>query len=287
MGFFLDNMMRLLDFIVKAIDNFIQQCSFNGYHPRDLYALASKISYGSHRQKVLKVDSKGDFVIPPMTEQEAKTQSIFVFRHVKAAHKAIVKTFTGNDRFVLLNNLIDMLAAVVVQGPLHCTHDHENAILNEAEVFFKKNGLKFSNLNADKIHSTLKNMKFAQDNDRKIIFCHVISCYRQYLSYNAQENQNFIDHIDELTTSRTIQSLAVFDKLFMEKIKHMPPYLFKSFIKDVSDSCMIVVENKRSVHSRSYSIFGGKYPLSKVRAVIEDIEHSTSSRQLDSNFNAS
>ena len=286
--------MRLLGFIVKAIDSFIEQCSFNGYRPRDLYAMASKISYGSHRQQVLKVDFKGDFVIPPMSKQEAKTQAIFVFRHLKAAHKAIVKTFTGKDQFVLLNNLLDMLAAVVVQGPLHCTPEHENAILKEAEEFFKKNGLKFSNLNDDKKNTILKHMKFAQDNDRKIVFCHVISYYLQYLYFNAQQNQNFnwvIDHIDELMNSNThtIQSLTVFNKSFIEKIRHIPPLSFKTFIADISDdSYTVTVENKLSVHSRSYSMFGGKCPLSTVRAVIEDIERSTSSRrQLDPSFNAS
>ena len=137
-------------------------------------------------------------------------------------------------------------------------------------------------------------MKFAQDNDRKIVFCHVISSYRQYLSFNVQQNQNFIrviDHIDELMTSNThtIQSLTFFDKSFIEKIRHIPPLSFKTFIAEFSDdSYTVAVENKLSVHSRSYSMFGGKYPLSTVRAVIEDIERSTSSRrQLDPSFNAS
>ncbi|MBV52699.1 MAG: hypothetical protein CL816_01375 [Coxiellaceae bacterium] len=286
--------MRLLEFIAKAIEIFIKQSSFDRYHSRSLYALASKISYGSHRQQVLQVNSQGDLVILPMSEQEARTQSKFVFRHVKAAHLAIVKTYAGmKDRYVLLNNLISMLAAVVVQGPLHCTSEHRDAIRKEAEAFFKKNGLIFSNLKDDQKNALLKHMKFAQDNDRKIVFSHVISSYRQYLSDNIHQNPKFIriiDHIDKLMTSstHTIQSLTVFDKSFIEKIRHIPPLSFKNFIADISDdSYTVAVETKLSVYPRSYSMFGGKYPLDNLRAVIEDIGRSAVSHQPHSNVNAS
>ena len=67
----------------------------------------------------------------------------------------------------------------------------------------------------------------------------------------------------------------------------MPPYLFKSFIKHVSDSRMTVVENMWPVRLQRYSMFGGKNPLSTVRTVIEDIQKSTLTQQSRSKFNAS
>ena len=166
----------------------------HAYYPSDLYKIASLIAYGMHRPKVWSFDpqsnGKGYFSVTSIDKNSIDKQADLVFAGLKIAHMLICQNINLKGKSkdlkehsinMVLKDLMDKIAAVIVQKQIHQSGRHERSTCEQ---------LTQADLNVEDPlirEKTLALIYKTELDDQRYVFQSVLSKYNTFLSlYNEK-----------------------------------------------------------------------------------------------------
>lgn len=167
------------------------------YFPNDLFKLASLIAYGMHRPSVwtyqLHKDGSSSLAIDAINQRSKEKQAALVFSGFKAVHmifcteihpKLLSRVAKENAITALLKDLLNKLAAVVLNKSLRQTRSHEESRRKQL------NSIAFSSEPQQSIDRILDQIFATELDDQRKVFQHLLVLYTDFLtSYNPNSTR--------------------------------------------------------------------------------------------------
>ena len=231
------------------------------YYPSTLFKIASLMAYGLHRPKVwnyeLQPNGTGHFSVSTIEQVSISQQADLVFSGLKDAHMMFCqhiclegksKDLKEHSINILLKDLLNKIAAVIVQKEVYQSNRHERSTCEQ----LNQSGM---NIEDPLIREKILPLIYATEiDDQRCIFQSVLSRYNEFLSgYNEKgkraqfirSQSDFLLNHREITCWDLIKfnlkdkkqsNIARLKRFFFDFLRDKPPFTGLCTIKLNDDS---------------------------------------------------